>query len=218
MGDDGRYVVLASIGFSADFVLRRISDIRGVEGPSLVIAVGLDVGDGQWDRVERTFLVLRHYLASIGLESRLLRIRLSSDIVRECRDAIIEALAKAGQGVVELFLSGGPRLLVVSLLSAAFTLEDRYVDRVRVVSYGEGFPGSVAYRLSILRALSRLDPVEISILRAIREERRRVGDLLEVLDIPRSTLYLKINKLIKMGLVRRVGSELVLQEGLDLFL
>jgi CRISPR-associated protein Csa3 len=212
------YVILASIGFSADFVLRRVSDIRGVEGPSLVVAVGLDVGDGQWERVERTFLVLKHYLASIGVNSRLVRVGLSSNIIRECKDAILEALTDAGQGIVELFLSGGPRILLVSLLSAAFILEEKYIDRIRIVSYGEGFPGSVAFRLSVLRLLSRLDDDEIKILKAIRNGHKRVRDLLEILDMPRSTLYLKINKLIRNGLVKRVKGDLVLQEGLDLFL
>lgn len=211
-----RYVIMASMGFSADFVLRRVTDVQSLRRVDYVVAVGLDAGDGLWSRVEQTFSILRHYLTGVGIGSELRRIRLSPRIIREARDEIVYGVSLSGDdGSLELFLTGGPRMLIVSLMVAAYMLDERLIDRVRIVSYGEGFPGSVNIGLRQLRALSLLDEKSRRILESIRSGVSDVKRLTEIVGLPRSTLYLKLDELRALGLIYNSRGKWFIQEDVE---
>lgn len=172
-----------------------------------MILVGLDAGDGMWKRVEQTYSLLSHYLASIGVRGELRRLRLAPGLVSDLKDEISGALARAGQdGVLELFLTGGPRMLIVAVMLAAYTLDDEESMRIRVVSYGEGFPGSIHAWLGHIKALNRLDRESRLILKNIRDGHNTVRELLRIMDIPRSTLYKKLDDLARLGLIEKEGT------------
>lgn len=207
---------MASIGFSADFVLRRITDVQSRRRVDHVLAVGLDAGDGLWSRVEQTFSILRHYLTGVGISSELRKIRLSHRMIKDARDEIAYGVSLVGDnGILELFLSGGPRMLIVSLMTAAYSLDERLVDRIRIVSYGEGFPGSVEIGLRQLRVLSTLDSKSKRILELIRNGVNEVKDLIKMLDMSRSTLYLKLDELRAMGLIYNSRGKWYVREELE---
>ncbi|BAN89819.1 CRISPR-associated CARF protein Csa3 [Aeropyrum camini] len=208
-------MLVASIGFTVDFIIRRLADLRGGQSVSRVVAVGLDVGDGSWSRVEQTYSLLNHYLASMSIDSTLEKLHLGPRLVPQARDLIYRE-ASSFDGDVELYLSGGPRMLIVTLMLAAYSLDINTSSKIVVVSYGEGFPGSIEFRLIHAKILSSLDKQSLTILKAIASGNDNVKSLIETLDMPRSTLYKKLEDLEKMGLAKKISrGRWVLEEGLD---
>ncbi len=210
-------VVVASIGFSADLIMRRIA--RG--GVRELIAVGLDAGDNAVERVESTFNLLKVYLNSMRIPSELRIIKLRGGgepwfPIAEARNIIAEALARSGGEGVELLLSGGPRMLVVGLLAAALSMRKDEANRIKVLVYGEGFPGRLELRLGPLASLLCLSPRDRALLELIAAGYRETSVLLEKSGLPRSTLFKKLNELERLGLIRRDGRGLwTLDEGLE---
>ncbi len=199
--------MLATLGFTVDFIIRRIADLEHDERLEDIVLVGLDTGDGTWKRVEQTYNLVSHYLTSIGIRGELKRLRLAPGLVSDIKDEIVNALGKTGSnGILELFLTGGPRMLIVAVMLAAYTLDDDESSRVRIVSYGEGFPGSIQAWLLHIKALNRLDVESRMILKNIRDGVSTVKKLLEVMDIPRSTLYKKLDDLARLGLIEKTGA------------
>ena len=198
-----RVVLVASIGFTVDFVMRRIADL-GRGGVSRVIAIGLRTQDeGSWRRVEEAFNLLSHYLKSLGIESELREARVGHGMVRSLRDALARASSLAGMdGIVEVYLTGGPRILIVALTIASLTSSPSVREKLRIVVYGEGFEGSLEIPVEPLARLLTLDEDSSRILSEIA----RLGSvdaksLMQILDIKRSTLYKKLKDMTEHGLV-----------------
>ncbi|MCE4615845.1 MAG: CRISPR-associated CARF protein Csa3 [Aeropyrum sp.] len=201
----GNTLLIATMGFTVDFIIRRIADIKREENVHRLMAVGLDAGDGMWRRVEQTYSLLSTYLTSINVESSLHRLEITPTLIPEARDIIALGLAEAGEGDVELFLTGGPRMLVVAMLLAAMSLRGSEARRIRVVSYGEGFPGSIKARLHHITVLHRLDDKSRAILEALREGSRTPDELRRRTGLKRSTLYMKLEDLRREGLIVSEG-------------
>ncbi len=196
-------VIVATLGFSVDFIIRRITDIGG-EKPASIELVGLYTDDSTWKRVEQTSSLITHYTGSLGIDTVLHRIDASPSIVRDVRRVIVEALDKAGRdGGVDLFLTGGPRILVVAALVASMLVKDELKKRITVTSYGEGFEASLSINLGLLAELSKLDDTSrIIVAEILRNQPVRAGRLLELTRLPRSTLYKKLGEMEEKGIVK----------------
>jgi CRISPR locus-related DNA-binding protein len=200
-----RVVLVASIGFKIDFIAKRVADL-GRELVKYVIAVGLKTDDeAAWRRVEAAFKLLSSYLSGLGIGSELRSIDSRGALVRKLRDVLAYAYGLAeGNSVVEVFLTGGPRLLGLAFTIAALTLDDEIRRSVRLVAYGEAFESSLVVPVGRLASLLRLDDTSLKVLL----ELARAGEvdaktLLTLLGIPRSTLYKKLRELERAGLVER---------------
>ncbi len=203
----GSVVLLATLGFGIDFVVRRLRDIHAEgERVSKILAVGLWTDEATWARIDQAYSILRSYLQSLGIDSELLRIDLGkASLVREAVKAIAKALAVAGrEEIVELYLTGGPRILLAAFYTAAL-LSPEWSDRLRVVVYGEGFQASLRVSLGVLRGLIELDQASLKILRVVKEKGGSISTLLAETGLPRSTLYKKLGELEKRGLVVKTG-------------
>ncbi len=205
-GGGARRVMVATIGFTADFVLRRISDL-GRNAFSRIIAVALDSGDETArQRVENTFRMLQSLLTSLGIPSDLYYLRPDKAVARG-KDVIDKAARIAGdKGIVEVYLTGGPRIAVTALAVAAILYEADLgaPGRIKLVSYGEAFETKVEIDAATAVKLVLLSNDEHA--RRIIEELRRSGPLTpnqlqERLGMARSTLYKKLGELRRSGIV-----------------
>ncbi len=213
-------VLVATIGFTVDFVMRRVADL-GRGSVSRVIALGIHVGDeAAWRRVEQAFKLLSGYLSGLGIDSELARVRLGPGMVRSIRDALARASSLAGpDGTVEAYLTGGPRILVAATIIAAMTSTPEVRDRLRIVVYGEGFEGALNLQVGPIVEYLKLRGGEARII----EEIARLGEataaqLLGVLGVKRSTLYKKLAELEARGLLRRDGRGWRVHETLEAIL
>ncbi len=204
----GRVVLAASIGFTIDFVVRRVADL-GRGSVSHVVAVGLASGDeSSWRRVEEAYKLLSHYLTSLGIGSELYRVELGRNLVREARNAIARASGLAGpDGQVEVYVTGGPRILVLALTVAALTSSDEVRRRTRIVAYGENFEGSLEIPVGLLTDILSLDKESARIVDTLsRMGPMRAEDLRSSLNMVRSTLYKKLRDLHSKGIVDKDDS------------
>ena len=210
-------VLVASMGFTVDFIVRRVADL-GREELGYVMAVGLHAGDeDSWRRVEEAYKLLSHYLTSLGIPSELVAVKLGFYMVREARDAIARAASLAGtDGMVELYLTGGPRILVTTLILAALTSTSQVRDKCRLVVYGEEFKGSIEVPVGLLVKLLKLDEDSAKIVSSLsRFGGLKADELREIVDMKRSTLYKKLKDLAGEGLVYSDSGVWRVQEELE---
>ncbi|MCE4624519.1 MAG: hypothetical protein F7C35_01460 [Desulfurococcales archaeon] len=212
-----RLRVIASLGFGIDFIVRRLADLKD-EQITKIVAVGLYTDGTSWRRVEQTYSILTAYLRSQGIDSSLERLDIKRGrLVAQAREVIAKTLAEAGKDeIIELHLTGGPRLLLAAFYTAALTLADEWAKRLRLSVYGEGFPGSLTVEMSKLVVLIGLDKTSRRILDFIRDGYNDINSLIVATSLPRSTLYKKVKDLEKLGLIVRVRrGEIRLHPGLE---
>ena len=212
-------VVVASVGFTTDFVMRRLYTLRGHK-VSRVVAVALDAGDKRArNRVVQAYSVLSGFLRGIGVDSRLEWVSYGRGMIGEARSILARAVSESGRGFVDLFLTGGLRILVVTLLLAALTLPESLASRVQVTSYGEAFDATLSVNAGHVRKILGLRSQELELLRRIAERSAagpvRGTELMEVMDMPKSTIYKKLSELEDAGLITRKGEGWVIAEGLE---
>ena len=107
-------ILIASFGFDLDFVLRRIAR----KNYSSVVLLSLKTNDSGERRVDKDFSTLKSFCLSAGVDYELERLN-SKCLIRSIYSIIKE---KMKNGKIELFLTGGPRILVVSTIFASFML------------------------------------------------------------------------------------------------
>ena len=196
-------VLVASLGFTVDFSVRRVADLGRGE-VTYFIGVGLHSGDDEiWKRVEEAFKLLSHYLTSLGIPSELRVVRLGGSMIREARDALARASSLAGpDGLIEVYVTGGPRILTATLVIAALTLTPKIRDRTVITAYGEGFKADFQVNVGVLAKLLSLDETSIRIIHTLaRTGGMKAENLRNTLGLKRSTLYKKLKELADNGLV-----------------
>ncbi|MCE4611615.1 MAG: hypothetical protein F7B17_06575 [Desulfurococcales archaeon] len=206
-----KVVLVASIGFTVDFVAKRVNDI-GREKLAETYLVGLYTGDeGAWRRVEQAYNLLANYLKAINVDSELVKVGSGPGLMGSLRNLLYNARRKASaygfQGVVEVFVTGGPRLLSLAMSLAALLIEaeERAVGeglrvRSRIVAYGEAFEDSLTVDVGNFVKLFSLDKLSWRILRELRSE-RSAKELISSLQTPKSTLYKRLGDLKNAGII-----------------
>ncbi|WP_160164889.1 helix-turn-helix domain-containing protein [Candidatus Acidianus copahuensis] len=213
-----KYIVVATIGFTIDFVMRRVSDL-GRENVSRIIAVSLDIGDeSARKRVEGTFNVISRFLLGMNIQPGLQFIQSGKSAISSCRKILENAVSLSGnEGIVDLFLTGGSRVLVTSMLISALTLERNLAKKVQITSYGESFDTKFIMNVGQISAFISLGETH----RQILEEIKKIGkedfspsDIIQKLGIPKSTFYKKLDELRESGLITRTNGRWVIAEGI----
>lgn len=197
-------VLVATLGFSMDFVLKRVydKDLPRV-GEAVILALWTD--DGSWSRIMEAYRLLEMTLEKVGIRVELERVEYGGGLVRGVRRILRRVALERPGTEVELFLTGGPRMLVVATLLAAASLEEKLAKRFSVTAYGENFPGTLSIGLYHVLALGRLDEKSESILHAIVSGVVEARKLIVELGLPKSTLYMKLSELERHGLIVREG-------------
>ncbi|MEN2999486.1 MAG: hypothetical protein ABDH61_02795, partial [Acidilobaceae archaeon] len=105
----------ATLGFDADFVLRKLA----AERHDRVACVGLEVEQQAWSRVEKTFSLIGYYCNTLGMSCELTKVA-KENIVGRLKE-VLEELANSCDSLT-LYLTGGPRIVVVSAFLASLLL------------------------------------------------------------------------------------------------
>jgi len=207
------YVVISSFGFDVDFLLRRISKGK----PDRVVCIGLYVDEGGWARVEKAFTLLNHYCLSSSLSCHLEKVSLEK-LMESIRSILTREASNATK--VELFLTGGPRIVVVASLIVALTLPSDTLEKIKVVVEGETFDATYGVDLKSLTRFLRLDKREKDIIAKLLEHEAglKVTELSRETRLPRASVYRIVERLMNLGLVIEENDKLLVSNSLrDLF-
>lgn len=200
-------VVVATLGFDADFVLRRLS--KGAPRRALFLALKVD--EVSWARVLSAFKLIETFCSYSKVECALEPIGTSRPIA-EVYSVLKREIEKCES--LELFLTGGPRVMVVSTLIAALLLPQKYSRKVKVIIEGEGFEARVEVDIGMLQKLLSLGDSERRILVTLLEYERGLTapKVATATGIPRTSTYRKLNFLKSINLVEEEGGKYRLAE------
>lgn len=201
--------LVASFGFDIDFITYRISAVK----PDRVVLLALYTSREAYSRVEKSYHLISVMCNSIKIDCGLENID-PSNAGRAVLSILEREVRNADE--VEVFLTGGPRILVVTLLVAALLLPDELASKIKVVAEGEGFNCRLELDVKSLIDRMRIDARSKEILNKIELiGNATFGEISrEVPGIPRSTMYRRLNELLKTGLVEKTDGYYVAKRSL----
>jgi CRISPR-associated protein Csa3 len=202
-----RKTLVATFGFDIDFVLRRISGRKYDK----IILLSLKTPEGE-KRVEKAYTTLKTVCISMGVDCALEWLT-ENGLVR----TIYSILSReAGEASVELYLTGGPRILVVSALTAALMLSSRHAEKINIVVEGEAFEKTWEAPLKTLKKLVALDEKSREVVMHTAVLRRTsLAELSRKLGLPKPTVLRRLRELVDKGVVCKMGDEYLLCPQVD---
>ena len=199
--------LVATFGFDMDFVLRRISGRKY----DRIILLSLKTPEGQ-KRVEKAYTTLKTVCISMGVDCTLEWLT-DKGLVRTIYSILSEETSKAD---VELYLTGGPRILVISALTAALTLSNKQAGKINIVVEGEAFEKTWEAPLKTLKKLVALDEKSREILMHTAVlGRASLAELARRLGLPKPTVLRRLRELMNEEVVCKVGDEYLLCSWID---
>ncbi|MEZ0394291.1 MAG: CRISPR-associated CARF protein Csa3 [Desulfurococcaceae archaeon] len=185
--------LVATFGFDIDFVIRRLSS--GNYSGAILLSLRTEEGRS---RVEKAFSSVRQYCVALRKECELAWLE-PQGLLRSVYSVLSDAASK---GEVDLYLTGGPRALVVSALLAALMLDGERIGRVRVVVEGEAFDYSWEASASVLRNMLELDHRSRRLLMTLAAQgRATLAEVSRATGLPRATAFRRLKELADAGLV-----------------
>lgn len=200
--------LMATLGFDADFTLRRL--MRGA--PGRVVLLALKVDEGSWARVDSAFKLIQAFCSYRRIDCILEPVSIDRPVME-----VYSILKRELEGVkerLELFLTGGPRIMVVSTLLAALLLPPEYSRKVKAVVEGEAFTASLEVDIGTLQKLLTLDHIERRILLTLLEHQQGLTAprIAMISKTPRTSTYRKLHNLENLGLVEKADGKYKLVE------
>jgi CRISPR-associated protein Csa3 len=200
--------LIATLGFDADFTLRRL--MRGA--PGRVVILALKVDEGSWARVDSAFKLIQAFCSYRRIDCILEPVNIDRPVME-----VYSILKRELEGVkerLELFLTGGPRIMVVSTLLAALLLPPEYSRKVKAVVEGEAFTASLEVDIGTLQKLLTLDHIERRILLTLLEHQQGLTAprIAIISKTPRTSTYRKLHSLENLGLVEKADGKYKLVE------
>jgi CRISPR-associated protein Csa3 len=193
-----RYLV-ASFGFDIDFVFREMTS--GKFDKVLLLALRTARG---FERVQKAFATLSLICTSLRVECALEPVVPDEKMLRSVYSTLLKAASEAQE--LELYLTGGPRMLVVALLVAALMLPRELAGKVSVVVEGEGFDCEMRVDPSVLAEKLRLDEKSARIVSALEAGRAKLSEIAREAGLPKSTAHRRLTELMESGLVQEVAA------------
>ena len=191
-------VIVATLGFDADFVLRRL--MRGASGRVVLLALRVD--ESSWARVDSAFKLIQAFCSYNKVDCTLEPVSTTRSIV-EIYSILRREVEKHKS--LELFLTGGPRIMVVSTLIASLLLLPEHAEKVKVVVEGEAFPATIEVDIGILQKLLLLDEAERRILVALLQYDKGLTapKIVAISKVPKTSTYRKLKTLETLNLLER---------------
>ncbi|MBP1357997.1 MAG: hypothetical protein JZD40_05880 [Sulfolobus sp.] len=196
-----KYTIIATIGFTSDFLLRRVFDL-GKDSVNEIIPIALETDTDSKTRIEKAFTNIENVLKTVGVNIHPLEfIKIENGIAR-AREILIRA---SSDSTVDLFLTGGPRILITITIISALTLPSDLSKRIRITTYGEAFEGKFSINVGTITSFLSLDDLDRKILNTIKNfgsEKVSGLKIVKYLREPKSTVYKKLRDLEEKSLVK----------------
>ena len=200
-------ILIATLGFDADLVLRRLtrhSNYRAIK------CLGLRVDEASFKRVENAFSTVKFVAERLNIPAELRAFELGRGLVR---GITAEIEKEAARDLVELYLSGGPRLLIMATLIATLLVDPIFLENITIIVEGEGFEGVIKSRADWLKKLIGLSGEEIDIIKyTAGKDVVKPLNLVKDLKIPKATAYKKLRELASEGFLEEKNGEYVLKQ------
>jgi len=202
--------LIATLGFDADFVLRRL--MKGA--PGRVVLLALKVDEASWARVESAFRLVQAFCSYRRVDCVLEPIGV--DRIVAAVYSVLRRELERGCELLELFLTGGPRIMVVSALLAALLLPREHSVKVKAVVEGEAFEASLEVDVDVLQKLFTLGYGERRILITLYNHWQGLtaSRVAALSGTPRTSTYRKLNTLKSLGLVEEANGRYKLTDKL----
>jgi CRISPR-associated protein Csa3 len=192
--------LMASFGFDVDFVLRRLASSQDY---NRVILLAIQT-DG-FERVKKAYSTLSLVCTSLKRECILEPIKPREDIIRSVFSILSREVEKS---YVDVYLTGGPRILVIALLLSTFMLPQELASKVKVIAEGEGFDCYMEFNVALIQEVLKLDSRDKSILQMLMMYGPlTLSELAERTNLPKSTTYRRLEELMDKKLVEKTESE-----------
>ncbi|MBP1357540.1 MAG: CRISPR locus-related DNA-binding protein [Sulfolobus sp.] len=208
-----KFKIVATIGFTSDFILRRVFDL-GKDKVVEVIPVALDTDKDSRTRIEKAFINIENVLKTLDIKIHHLEFIKLEEAIPRGREILLRA---TDEYLVDLFLTGGPRILTTIMLLSALTLPESVASKVKITSYGEAFEGKISLSADVIISYIKLEEADKKILLGIKnlgKERVSGSELISALSMSKSTVYKKLRELEGKGLVKNIDRDWGLNEDL----
>lgn len=200
-------LVLVTVGFDVNLVLRSLLKIGLGEGDCVLLVYSRSGGEYEQRRVEETVKTLKTILAGVRVE-HYDAIVTGMDFVSDVA-VVLKALKEHGKKVIVASLVGGMRIVIVEAL-VALALYERFIDTDAEVSVHVMREDGVYDTVVPLSALNLPDlgPRELAVLEEIgrRFESRPRNEIANVLSremsITESMAYKALESLEEKGFIR----------------
>jgi CRISPR-associated protein Csa3 len=200
-------ILIATLGFDADLILRRLTRHGGYRA---IKCLGLRVDEASFRRVENAFSTVKFVTERLNTQAELRAFEPGRGLVRGITAEIEKEAAK---DLVEVYLSGGPRLLIVATLIATLLVDPLFLENITIVVEGEGFEGEIKSRADRLKKLIGLSGEEIDIIKyTAGKDAVKPLNLVKDLKIPKATAYKKLRKLATEGFLEEKNGEYILKQ------
>jgi CRISPR-associated protein Csa3 len=197
--EDFTRTLIASFGFDVDFILRRMATVK-----SYGRVVLLAIQTSGFERVMKAYSTLSLVCTSLKKECVLEPIKPGEDIMRPISSILKREVERA---YVDVYLTGGPRILVAALLLSLLTLPKELASKTKVIIEGEGFDCYMELNVALLQEVLRLDTRDKLILQTlVIHSPLTLGELAEMINLPRSTTYRRLEELMIKKLVEKTES------------
>jgi len=202
-----KMILIATLGFDEKFALRAIVR-RGIREGDRIIALLPQRGD---PRGEKAFLTLKQTLLNMLPKLEVEKIEINVQDPYEAISSlrkIFKSLSIKGDDII-LNISGGQRLLIIETLAAALSLN------LRNIKFELETEDSSLYFTSSLEIMlpMNLDKLDLEILRKVAEKGSvKLTDLIDKIEIPKTTLWRKLNRLVELKLLKKDKDNYILSD------
>ncbi|NPA05198.1 MAG: helix-turn-helix domain-containing protein [Crenarchaeota archaeon] len=203
--------LIATLGFDD----KPITHATLIDRYDLLIAIALKTSSEAWSRVEMAYhkalgvvrdRIQRARLVGVEIPAGVGRERLLSWLTRRVKE-VVEPVVRDSSSVV-LQLSGGPRMLILAVYTAAMSLDDPEASKITVIVEGEGFAAEAWEPLINLKPVP-LTSLHRAVLKILLEAGAPLGptDVASRLGVSKSTAYKYLRQLMEHGLVEKVNEK-----------
>lgn len=202
--------LIASFGFDIDFVLRRLASREY----SKVVLLALYTSEEAFKRVEKAYHTLSVVCKSLqDVECHLEKIEPEKSL--RSLLSIIKYNAEKHEKV-ELYLTGGTRILVAMTLASAILLPKYLASKIEIIVEGEGFECETKINLSKYQELVKLDERDKKIIFELHARGPlKLSQLEEYTEIPRTTLYRRLEELVEKKLVKKEEDKYIIDNAIN---
>ncbi len=202
-----KMILIVTLGFDEKFALRAIMR-RGIKEGDKLLALLPQKGD---PRGEKAFLTLKqtllNMLPKLEVEKAEINIQDPYGAISNLRK-VLKSLSLKGEELI-LNISGGQRLLIIETLAAALSLN---LGNLKLELETEDSSLYFTTSLDIMLPMD-LDKLDLDILKKIAEKGSvKLTDLLDKIEIPKTTLWRKLNRLAELKLLEKDKDNYILSD------